>query len=98
MLNEQQINNLMSLKFINIIDNDIRVLTEFDIKYLPAKPSVVGRIIFILNIFFKGDKLSQLSFDLQNYDYEELIEIAKNIKSNDFIMYELDTYLAGDIE
>jgi len=98
MLNEQQINYLSSFKFINVIDCNIKVLTEFDIKPLPAKPSVVGRVIIILNIFFKGDKLSQLSFDLQNYNYDELIEIAKNIKSNDFIMYELDSYLAGDIE
>lgn len=98
MLTETEIDQLTSIKFINVIDEQIRVLAEFEVKYLPAAPTVVGRIILVLTVFYKNDKITVLSFDLQNYNYAELIEIAKNIKNNDFIMYELDTYLSGDIE
>ena len=98
MLTEEQIEYLNSMKFINVIDDNIRVLAEFEVKYLPSAPKVVGRIILVLNVFFRSDKITRLTFDLQNYNYDDLVEIAKNIKSNEFIMYELDTHLAGDIE
>jgi len=98
MLTEEQIEYLNSMKFINVIDDNIRVLAEFEVKYLPSAPKVVGRIILVLNVFFRSDKITRLTFDLQNYNYDDLVEIAKNIKSNEFIMYELDTYLASDIE
>lgn len=98
MLTEQQIDYLGSMKYINVIDDRLKVLSEFEIKYLPAAPSVVGRIILILNVFYNGEKVTNLSFDLQNYNYEELVEIAKNVKENGFMMHELDLYLMGDIE
>jgi len=97
MLNEQQVDYLSSMKFINVIDPQVKVLAEFKIKYLPAAPLVVGHVILILNVFFQGDKITELSFDLRNYNYEELIEIAKNIKKNEFLMYELDAHLSGGI-
>ena len=98
MLTEEQITYLKSIKYINVIDEKVKVLSEFDIKYLPAAPNIVGKVILILNVFYNNDKITELSFDLQNYNYDELIEIGQNIKKNDFIMYELDTHLAGDIE
>lgn len=98
MLTEEQINLLSTIKFLNVIDEQVKVLSEYEVKYLPAAPNVVGRIILVLNIFFKGEKYSEISFDLQNYDYDELAEIAKNIKCNEFIMYELDQHLAGSMD
>jgi len=98
MLSDQQINHLSSMKYINVIDKRLKVLTEYEIKYLPTAPNVIARIILILNVFYNGEKVTNMSFDLQNYNYEELIEIAQNIKENAFMMHELDLYLAGDIE
>ena len=98
MLTEEQINYLESMKFINVIDEQVKVIAEFEIKYLPSAPNIVARVILVLTVFFRGDKITNLSFDLQNYNYQELIDIAKNIKNNEFIMYELDTHLSGDIE
>jgi len=98
MLTEEQINYLGSMKYINVIDHQIKVISEFDIKYLPAAANVVGKVILILTVFFKNEKIDVLSFDLQNYNYDELIEIASNIKKNEFIMYELDAHLSGSGE
>lgn len=98
MLTDEQIKLLGTIKFLNVIDDQVKVLSEYEVKYLPAAPNIVGRIILVLNVFFKGEKYSEISFDLQNYDYDELVEIAKNIKRNEFIMYELDMHLAGSID
>jgi len=96
MLSKEQIDYLTSMKFINSIDEKVKVIAEYEIKFLPAAPTVVGRIILILAVFYSEEKVTTMSFDLQNYNYEELLDVAKNIKRNEFIMHEMDTYLAGD--
>jgi hypothetical protein len=98
MLTDEQIQKLESIKYINKIDSNIKVLAEYKIQYLPAAPTVVGRIVLFLTVFCNGRKITVLSFNLENYKYEELIDIAKNIDKNGFIMYELDMYLAGNVE
>lgn len=98
MLNSEQVEYISSMKFINKIDEHVKVLAEYDVRFLPSAQNVIGKIILILNVFYNGDKITELSFNLQNYNYEELLEVAKDIKSNEFIMYELDQYLSGDIE
>jgi hypothetical protein len=38
-----------------------------------------------------------LSFDLHNYEYDEIIHLIKNIRGNEFLLQEVDNLLGGDI-
>ena len=98
MLTEQQRNEIGTMKYLNIIDEQIRVMAE----YVPKKPagpaSPVEIFVLILHVFYKDEPLTRLSFNLQDYEFDELQDIARNIRDNEFIMYELDLALSGHQE
>lgn len=93
---QKQIEYLSSLHFINMIGehiksvSSIRVSTDED--YKPV------RIILELEIYYDNNKMDDLEFNLYNYDYEDIIDVARNIRTNEFILQEIDNVLAGDIE
>lgn len=98
MLTDEQCKYLGSMKFINIIDEHVKALAEYQVKYLPSAPEVVGTIVLILHVFYNSEEITKLSFNLRNYDYDELLDIAKNIKDNEFIMFEMDNALGGSYD
>ena len=98
MLSKEQVDYLSSINYINNIDGKVQVVSNYEVLYLPATRNVIGKVLLILKVFYLGSKVTDLSFNLQNYKYDELIEIAKNIRNNEFIMYELDQALSGEIE
>jgi hypothetical protein len=53
--------------------------------------------MLLLEIYYNNNKVDTLSFDLHDYKYEEIIHLAKNIRDNDFLLQEVDNFLAGDI-
>ena len=98
MLTEQQRKDLGSMKMLNIIDEQIRVMAE----YVPREPvdasGTVEIVVLVLYVFYQDEPITKLSFNLRDYDYEELQDIARNIRDNEFIMYELDLALSGHQE
>lgn len=96
MFNQDQIDKLSSLNFINRIDDHLRIVSGVQILH-DKDPSML-RVMLALEIFYDNNKVDDLSFDLHHYDYGEIIEIARNIRSNELIMYEVDMLLAGEIE
>ncbi len=52
----------------------------------------------VIDIFIDDKQIDKMSFNLHNYAYEEIIELAQHIRNNDFILRAVDTALAGDIE
>ncbi|MGR8934660.1 MAG: hypothetical protein ACU837_09770 [Gammaproteobacteria bacterium] len=55
-------------------------------------------MLLVLDIFIDNKQIDKMSFNLHNYDYEEVIELAQHIRDNDYILRAVDTALAGDIE
>lgn len=96
MFSQEQIDNLASLNFINRIDDHLKIVSGVQILH-DQQPGMV-RVMLALEIFYDSDKIDDLSFDLHNYEYEEILEIARNISANEFIMYEVDMLLAGEVE
>ncbi|MEZ5529406.1 MAG: hypothetical protein R3E57_05685 [Porticoccaceae bacterium] len=47
-------------------------------------------------LFHSGDPAGTTSFNLNGYSREEAEDIARNIKSNPFLMREIDEHLWGD--
>ena len=95
-LSQAQINHLSTLCFINNIDDHVKIVSgvriSTDANYDPR------RVLLILEIFYNSDKIDDLSFNLHDFTYEEIIHVAQNIRSNEFILQEVDNLLAGDIE
>jgi len=93
--NQAQIDYLSSLHFINKIDHHLQILSS--IKLIPAAVTSPSRIILQLEIYYDNQQTGSLSFDLHNYEYEDIIAIAQNIRSNEFILQEVDNFLSGDV-
>jgi uncharacterized protein YcbK (DUF882 family) len=98
MLTEQQRDDIGTMKFLNIIDEQIRVIAEFAPKQPADASSPVDTYVLVLYVFHKDEPITRLTFDLRGYDYEELQDMARNIRDNEFIMYELDLALSGHQE
>jgi hypothetical protein len=93
---QEQVEYLSSLKFINKIDEHLRIVSA--IKIVPVADGYPPRVVLILEIYYDDQKIDKLSFDLHGYDYEDIVELARNIRSSEFILQEVDNLLAGDIE
>ena len=93
---QAEMEHLTSLRFMNKIDDHLFVVSSIAISELGL--DVPQKISLILNVFYDGEPIENLSFDLKNYSYEEIIKIAGNLKQNEFILYEIDNLLAGEIE
>ena len=96
MYSQDQIDYLSSLHFINRIDDYLKIVSRVQILH-PEDPDLM-RVMLALEIYYHSHIVDDLSFDLHNYEYEEIIDIARNISANEFIMYEVDMLLAGEIE
>ena len=94
--NQEQIQHLSSLRFINKIDDHLGIISG--IKIYSEDSDLSNYVLLILEIYYDGEKIDMLSFNLRNYDYEEIVKVARNIRSNEFILQEVDNLLAGNIE
>lgn len=94
--NQAQIEYLSSLRFMHKLDDHVRAVSSVAISN--ANYSTSERITLLLDIFYDGDPIDKLSFDLRNYTYDDIINIASNLRQNEFILYEIDNLLAGEIE
>jgi len=54
--------------------------------------------LLILDIFIDDKQIDRMSFNLHNYAYEEIVDLAQHIRANEYILRAVDTALAGDIE
>ena len=96
MLDQAQIEHLATLCFINKIDEHLRIVSG--VRVSPAADCDPLHIRLHLEIYYDDEKVDNLSFNLHNYDYEDIVNVARNIRSNPFILQEVDNLLAGDIE
>ena len=96
MLNQAQIDHLSTLCYINKIDSHLNIVSG--VRILPSGEPASRRVILLLEIFYDGDKINEVSFNLYNFGYEDIVSVVRNIRSNEFIMQEVDNFLAGEIE
>jgi len=94
-LSKEEIEYLSSLQFINNIDVHLRIISS--VKVISNAFHKSSRVLLILEVYYDNDKTGNLSFDLHNYKYDDMIELAKNIRKNDFILQEVDIFLSGDV-
>ena len=92
---QAQIDSLSSLHFINKIDQHLRIISSINLSNI--KTNAVPHIMLVLEIYYENHQMGDLSFNLHNYEYEDIIAIAKNIRSNEFILQEVDNFLSGDV-
>jgi hypothetical protein len=90
-----QIDYLSSQYFINKIDHHLRIISS--VKIVSHDVNTSPRVILKLEIFYDNHQSGNLSFDLHNYEYEDILAIAKNIRANEFILHEVDNFLSGDV-
>lgn len=96
MFTEVQINHLSTLRYINNIDRALRIVSA--IRICRTDGGEVERILLLLELYYNNERITELSFNLHNYSYEEIIDVTSNVGNNKFIMHEVDTFLAGDNE
>ena len=89
---DQTNDDIEGYSFINQIDRSLKVVAS-----LHNHASSQNLIDLKATIFYQNEFVTTLSFILHDHTNEEAIEIAKNIKANDFIIYKIEEYLAGDI-
>ena len=92
---QAQIEHLSSLHFINKIDHHLRILSS--VKLVRGTQTTPPRIILALDIFYDNHQTGSLSFDLHNYEYDDIIAVAQNIRGNEYILHEIDNFLSGDV-
>lgn len=94
-LSPTQLEELSGTSFVNKIDDKMTIVSEL------GAPELVGphpddyRVVLYLKVFWEGEEATMLSFNLINYDYDDLIYTAKNIGKNEYILREVDEYLSG---
>lgn len=92
---DEQIDYLSSLHFINAIDHSLKTVSS--IKVVAATHQYPQRVLLRLELYFEDDLVDTMSFDLHNYTYDEIVELARNVRDNEFILREIDNFLAGDL-
>ena len=92
---QQQIDHLSTLYRINQIDENLKVISS--VKVITIAERLPPRVLLVLEIYFYNKKIDTLSFDLHNYEYADIVHIAQNVRSNEFLLQEIDNFLAGDI-
>lgn len=92
---QAQIDYLSSQHFINKIDQHLRIVSS--IRILIHAPDTAPTVILKIDIYYDNHQSGSLSFNLHNYEYEEILAIAKNIRGNEFILHEVDNLLSGDV-
>ncbi|WP_455220763.1 hypothetical protein [Kaarinaea lacus] len=95
-LSQEQIQHLSSLRFINRIDNHLNIVSG--VRISAATDSIPHHVYLLLDIYYDDEQIEKLSFNLHNFAYEDIVYIARNIRSNEFILHEVDNILSGDIE
>lgn len=96
LLTSEQIEHLSSLRYINSIDAHMKIVSS--VKVLDNTTQRDSLVQLLLDIFIDDKHLDKMSFNLHNYAYEEIIELAQHIRDNDYILRAVDTALSGDIE
>lgn len=91
---QEQIDYLSSLLFINKIDDHLRIISS--VKVISTTMHTAPLVKLMLEIFYDNHQSGNISFDLRNYEYDDIVSIAQNIRDNDFILQEVDNYLSGD--
>lgn len=95
MLNQEQIDELVGTSFLNKIDNRLTIISEIRVPEKNSYQDSDELVLLYLNIFYEGEKITNLSFNLVNHEYEDILGIARNISSNAFVLREVDEYLSG---
>jgi hypothetical protein len=89
-LTPEQIEHLSSLRYINSIDNHMKIVSSVKVHG--------NGVLLVLDIFIDDKQMDKMSFNLHNYDYDDIINLAQHIRENEYILRAVDTALAGDIE
>jgi hypothetical protein len=92
---QAQIDSLLSQHFINKIDHHLRIISSIRIVNLAT--SSEPNVILNIDIYYDNHQSGSLSFNLHNYEYEEILAIAKDIRANEYILHEVDNFLSGDV-
>lgn len=95
-LTPEQIEHLSSLRYINAIDEHMRIVAG--VKVLDNTGQYDNSVLLVLDIFIDDNRIDKMSFNLHNYAYEEIVALARDIRNNDYILRAVDTALAGDNE
>ena len=95
-LTPTQIEQLSSLRYINNIDEHMKIVSS--VKVLENAPQYDNSVLLVLDIFIDDKQIDRMSFNLHNYAYEEIVDLGRHIRNNDYILRAVDTALAGDIE
>lgn len=96
LLTPEEIEHLSSLRYINTIDEHMRIVSS--VKVLDEAHQRDNAVLLVLDIFIGDKQIDNMSFNLHNYAYEEILALAQHIRDNDYILRAVDTALAGDIE
>jgi hypothetical protein len=92
---QSQIDSLSSQHFINNIDEHLRIISS--VRVVDHAVNTTPKVVLEIDIYYDNQQSGRLSFNLRNYDYEEILAIAKNIRGNEFILHEVDNLLSGDV-
>jgi len=95
-LSQEQIQHLSSLNFINRIDEHLNIVSG--VKMLSATNNDPNMVLLLLDIYYDEQLIEKLSFNLHDFAYEDIVYIARNIRSNEFILHEIDNILSGGID
>lgn len=89
----EEMEYLSSLHFINQIDSHLRVVSN--VKIVPDVGDLPPRVVLLLELLYDNHRVDNLSFDLHNYSYDDIIEVARNVSDNEYLMYEIDVHLSS---
>jgi hypothetical protein len=95
-LTPTQIEDLASFRYINSIDEHMKIVSS--VKVLDDVQLRGSSVLLVLDIFVDDKQIDKMSFNLHNYAYAEILELAKHIRDNNYILRVVDTALAGDSE
>lgn len=95
-LTPSQIEHFSSLRYINKIDELMKIVSSVEV--LDDAQQHGNSVLLVLDIFIDDKQIDRMSFNLHNYDYDEIVELAQHIRDNDYILRAVDTALAGDVE
>lgn len=86
------VESLEGFSYINQIDRNLRVVASLNAPKRPEDP-----VELLTQIYYHNEFIATLNFFLHGYTTDECVQLAQNIRSNEYLLERIDEYLAGDI-
>ncbi len=87
---------LQPFHFITQLEGNLKAVLQLQPVAIGAQAGEHQHWRLDIDLFYDGNAAGKTSFNLHGYSYQEAQAVARNIRSNAYVMKEIDEFLWGE--